>query len=125
MWKIRRNVLLDILEASKNLYPREFASLLGGSRKEKIVTEYVVPPVLSGKSFAAIDLLAVPVDESIIGSVHSHPLGRGAASAADRRLFRRYSVNIIAYYPFGEKNFAAYNAGGEPVEVLVEGQAQG
>ena len=119
MWKIKQNTLLDLLEASKNLYPREYASLLGGDVKEQLVFEYVIPPVLSGKSFAAIDLVSIPIHKSIIGSIHSHPVGRGNASRADVKLFRRYLINLIFYHPFGKTDFVAYGSNGEPMEVAI------
>jgi len=97
------------MEAAKNTYPKEYASLLGGNKKEKIVFEFVIPPVLSGISFATIDLVALPIDETIIGSVHSHPTPNGSASSADKILFGRYPINIILYYPFNENNLVVYN----------------
>ena len=119
MWKIKRNILLDVCEAAKNMYPSEHASLLGGTKKNELIEEFIVPPVVSDHVSASINLFAMPVDDSIIGSIHSHPSGGGGASSADKRLFSRYPVNIIIYWPFAENDFKAYNSHGKLIVVDI------
>jgi proteasome lid subunit RPN8/RPN11 len=110
---------LDLLDAAKNMYPKEYASLLGGEEKEQILSEFVVPPVISDEHSASINLWAIPSDESIVGSVHSHPNGNGHASSVDKKMFTRYSINLILYYPFELNNFIAYNSDSKIVEIMI------
>jgi proteasome lid subunit RPN8/RPN11 len=120
MWKIKKNVFLDIMDAAKNNYPNEFASLLGGNKEKQLINEFVVPPFISDNFSASLNLYALPIDNSIIGSIHSHPTGKCLASIADLSLFSKYLVNIIVYWPFNQTNFVAYNSKGKRIDVLIE-----
>lgn len=119
MWKIKQNLILDLLDAAKNLYPKEYASLLGGNEREQLISEFVVPPVISDEHSASINLWAVPSDDSILGSVHSHPNGNGHVSIADKKMFTRYSINLILYYPFEINDFIAYDSNSKIVEIMI------
>jgi proteasome lid subunit RPN8/RPN11 len=116
--------LLDaIFESARRLYPKETILLLRGEKsKDSIeVFELVVPPLATyGRGFANIPLHMLPMDFSIVGTVHSHPSGNLAPSDVDfNHFFGR--VLMIVGFPFaGEQNVAVYNSNGEklPLEIV-------
>ena len=115
--KIRRTAVEFILETAKAAYPREFVSMLraeGG-----VITEVLIFP---GSEFrrnsSSVLLDMVPLDPSIIGSVHSHPC-EPLPSRADLRFFERGRVNIIAGHPYRPQDLAAYDARGRPVQLEI------
>jgi proteasome lid subunit RPN8/RPN11 len=62
----------------------------------------------------------LPVDFSVVGTVHSHPSGACYPSDADLDLFRRFGwIHIIACSPYGMRSWAAYNSLGEPIQLEV------
>jgi proteasome lid subunit RPN8/RPN11 len=118
-WKIKHSCLKMILEASKSAYPKEFAALL---RAEKdIITELILlPGTISGDSHAIFQFHMLPIDFSIVGTVHSHPSPIADASAADLELFnKRGLVHIIVAYPFNEKSWKAFDGRGREIDIEV------
>lgn len=117
---IRRKTLRMILEASKSQYPEEFGAFL---RAEKgVIHELVLlPGTVSGERHAIFQLHNLPIDFTIVGTVHSHPSGECRPSQADLDLFRRYGwVHIIACSPFDMESWAAFDGAGNerPLKVL-------
>jgi proteasome lid subunit RPN8/RPN11 len=115
--------LLDaIFEGARQLYPRETILLLRGKKsKDSIeVLELVVPPLATyGRGFADVPLHMLPIDFSIVGTVHSHPSGNLAPSPADCNHFFG-SILMIVSFPFaGEQNVAAYNSRGERLPLRI------
>jgi proteasome lid subunit RPN8/RPN11 len=112
-----KEVAVDfILQASKNLYPREFMGLL--RMEEGVITEILVlPQSIWGEGFSSIGLMHMPYDSTIVGSVHSHPSTDGSPSKTDLREFGRSGkIHIIAAYPFdGLKDLGCYLSDGERV----------
>ena len=110
--------LLDmIFESARRLYPKETILLLRGKKKKKDsveVTELVVPPLASyGHSFASMPLHMLPIDFSIVGTVHSHPSGNVNPSMHDFNHFFG-SILMIVGFPFvNESNISVYNSHGE------------
>jgi proteasome lid subunit RPN8/RPN11 len=115
--------LLDaIFEGARQLYPKETILLLRGKKtKDTIrVEELVVPPLATyGHGFANIPLHMLPMDFSIVGTVHSHPSGNVTPSDVDfNHFFGR--ILMIAGFPFAdERNAAAYNSHGEKLSLHV------
>ena len=112
-----RNLLEAIFENARSVYPRETILLLRGkTSREKIeITDIIIPPLAThGKGFSGFPTYMLPMDFSLIGSVHSHPSGITMPSVADlNRSFGR--VMMIVAYPFlGTENVAVYNRSGEP-----------
>ena len=109
--------LLDaIFEGAGRLYPRETVLLLRGKKAEDTVRveELVVPPLATyGHGFANIPLHMLPVDFSIVGTVHSHPSDDLTPSDVDfNHFFGR--ILMIVGFPFAEeRNVAVYNSQGE------------
>ncbi|MCW4045414.1 MAG: Mov34/MPN/PAD-1 family protein [Candidatus Bathyarchaeota archaeon] len=115
--------LLDaIFEGARRLHPRETVLLLRGEKtKDTIrVEELVVPPLATyGHGFANIPLHMLPMDFSIVGTVHSHPSGDVTPSDVDfNHFFGR--ILMVVGFPFAdERNVAVYNSHGEELLLHV------
>ena len=113
MYKIKREVLGAIIEASKNTYPHEFFGVLGGSPGEKIVDELIVVPATYGKNFTLIKTYLIPFDSKMIGTVHSHPSYSSRPSKQDIATFGKMgSIHLIIAYPFNSESFNAFDSKG-------------
>ncbi len=116
---IKKRTLRMILEASKSSFPEEFGAFL---RAEKgVIKELVLlPGTVSGERHAIFRMHMLPIDFTIVGTVHSHPSGACYPSEADRELFRRYGwVHIIACSPYDRSSWTAFDMMGEPRELKV------
>ncbi len=122
---VSQKLIKPILEDAKLLYPRETILLLRGkkSRDAFYIEELVVPPLATyGHGFATVPLHMLPMDFSIIGTVHSHPSGNLAPSDADfNHFFGR--VLMIVGFPFASaENVAVYDPRGEKLPLhLIKG----
>ncbi|MDD5148690.1 MAG: Mov34/MPN/PAD-1 family protein [Candidatus ainarchaeum sp.] len=117
---IRRGTIESIIEAAKNVYPKEFVSLLGSKKKNGTIDELVVAPATFGDSFSSVDLYDLPFDKGIIGSVHSHPSPDNRPSSADKRFFKKTGeIHLIIGYPFTINNIRAFNAEGKQIGIEV------
>ena len=69
-----RGELLDLIcECSRDQHPYEFAAVL--RQEGKIITELLpLPGGIAGDEHAILPLHMLPVDWSICGVVHSHPI---------------------------------------------------
>jgi len=111
-----------IMAASRDTYPNEFASALRVNRRGIITELIMIPGTVSGNRKALMNLYNLPIDFSIVGSVHSHPSGNYNPSDADLKFFSGFGqIHIIVGYPYDlEKGtWSAYNRGGERTELLV------
>jgi proteasome lid subunit RPN8/RPN11 len=116
---IAHDALTFILEVSKSTHPHEFAGLL---REDKgIITEVLlVPGTTSDETSARMLLDMMPLDLSVVGSVHSHPVHDLRFSEADIHMFgAKGYYNIIAAYPYAENDWICYNPMGEKVDLPV------
>jgi len=96
--------------------------LLRGKKSEDVIRvfELVVPPLaVHGRGFANAPLHMLPMDFSIVGTVHSHPSGNLAPSDVDfNHFFGR--VLMIVGFPFaGAENVAVYNSNGEKLPLKI------
>lgn len=116
---IRRKTLNMILESSRSSFPNEFGALLRS--KEGAIHELVLlPGTISGSRHAIFQLHMMPIDFSIVGTVHSHPSPNFSPSEADLDFFRHYGrIHIVTSYPFEEIDWAAYDLNGEEIELEV------
>lgn len=116
---IRRRTLRMILEASKSSYPNEFGGLMR-ARKGVINELVLLPGTESGERAALFKLHMLPIDFTVVGTVHSHPSGEIYPSEADLELFRRFGfVHIIAGRPFDARSWRAFDFLGEPRKLDV------
>lgn len=116
---IKKRVLRMILEASKSQYPEEFGALM---RAEKgVIKELVLlPGTVSGHRHAIFQFHNLPIDFTIVGTVHSHPSGVCYPSGADLQLFQKYGwVHIIVCSPFDRSSWACFDGSGQPRELEV------
>jgi proteasome lid subunit RPN8/RPN11 len=116
---ISRDVLTFILEASKSTHPHEFAGLLRSDGK--VISEVLlVPGTTSDEGSARMLFHMMPLDLSIVGSVHSHPVHDLRFSTADINMFgAKGYYNIIAAYPYTENDWVCYNPSGEKVTLPI------
>jgi proteasome lid subunit RPN8/RPN11 len=115
--------LLDsIFEGAKRLYPKETFLLLRGKKSKNIirVLELVVPPLATyGRGFANLPFHMLPMDFSVVGTVHSHPSGNINPSSVDlNHFFGR--VLMIVGFPFASaQNVAVYDSNGESLQLQI------
>jgi proteasome lid subunit RPN8/RPN11 len=121
-WKIKRGTLDFILESAKSTYPNEFGGLLriDSDEKDTILEIVILPGTISGDSHAIFNLHMLPIDFSIVGTVHSHPSLSFHPSDADLLLFRRFGkVHIVVAYPFTNTSWKSYNYNGKEINMEV------
>jgi len=121
-WKIKKKCLELILESAKSTYPNEFGGLLrvDVDKKDTIIEIVLLPGTISGDSHAIFKLHMLPIDFSIVGTVHSHPSPSPYPSDADLQLFRKQGkIHIIAANPFNENSWKAYDFNGNEIEVII------
>ena len=121
-WKIRRKCLDLIFECAKSNFPNEFGGLLRVDDDAKdVISELVIlPGTISGDSHAIFKLHMMPIDFSIVGTVHSHPSPSANPSDADLQLFRKHGrVHIIAANPFNKDSWKAYDYNGKEIDIKV------
>jgi len=117
--KIRRDVLEMVFEAAKASHPHEFGGTLRA--EGDTVTELIlVPATIGGERHALLPLYNLPVDPSIIGTVHSHPSPYAIPSDADLSLFRYFGhTHVIVANPYRHGTWRAYDHGGREIELEI------
>ena len=122
-WKITRKCLTLIFESSKSNYPQEFGALLRVDRVDKntIIEVILLPGTISGDSHAIFHLHMLPVDYSVVGTVHSHPSSIARPSDADLDLFSHFGrIHIIVgVSPLGDVTWKAYDYMGQLVSMEI------
>jgi proteasome lid subunit RPN8/RPN11 len=115
--------LLDsIFEGAEQLYPKETFLLLRGKKSKNVihVSDLVVPPLaVYGRGFANIPLHMLPMDFSIVGTVHSHPSGNITPSTVDLNHFFGRVLMIVGFPFTSAQNVAVYDANGEKLQLQV------
>lgn len=119
IWAIEADVLDMVNEAAKDTYPNEFVAAL---RAEKgVITEILLfPGSYANEHSAFMQLHMLPIDLSVVGTVHSHPGPSNRPSEADVHLFSNFgSTHIITCLPYDMRSWRAYNYKGDPVSLEV------
>jgi proteasome lid subunit RPN8/RPN11 len=117
---VKEAALQFLLEASQNIYPREFVGLLRG--EGDLISEILVLPAsIYGEGFARVKWAVVPIDKSIVGSVHSHPSPNNSPSRGDLTYFRKTGkTHLIAGHPFESlADVACYDNMGESLNLWM------
>jgi len=119
---IQREMLTYILENARALHPREAILLLRGktSKHQVTITDLIIPPLAThGKGFSGFQPYMLPMDFSIVGTVHSHPSGAAKPSVGDlNHSFGR--IIMIVVFPYAnEENVAVFNHSGEKLTLKV------
>ena len=114
---VDRALLRMINEAARDSLPNEFVAMLRA--EEGVISELILlPGTLQGEDSATLMLHMMPIDFSIVGTVHSHPGYSNRPSRQDLEFFRRYGyVHIITCLPFDERSWRAYDARGRHMEL--------
>ena len=121
-WKITRKCIDFILESSKSTYPNEFGGFLrvDDIKKDTIVEVVLIPGTISGDSHAIFKMHMLPIDFSVVGSVHSHPSNVPYPSYADLQLFSKHGkVHIIAAAPYNINSWRAFDSNGNELNIIV------
>ncbi len=121
-WKIKKKCLKIILESAKSIYPKEFGGLLrvDTNIKNTIIEVILLPGTISGGSQALFSLHMLPIDFSIVGTVHSHPSSSYRPSEADKMLFNKYGkIHVIIASPFSSTSWKAYDKKGEQMAMHI------
>ena len=118
---IARECLDSIKEAAKDLYPREFLAFLSLGDTKDIISELVLlPQMVYGKGLATFNRYMAPFDQSLVGTVHSHPSGVPKPSVGDLETFSKQGrIHIIIASPFNDESWRAYDSNGNTIELLV------
>jgi len=118
--RVKKHTLEDIAEAAKNTYPKEFLALIGSTKKNRVIDEFVLMPATYGDTFSSMQLHLVPFDKSIMGSVHSHPGPSAKPSSADINFFKKTGkMHLIISMPFNIQNIRAFDSEGKELEMEV------
>lgn len=119
IWGIRARTLRMILEASRETYPNEFSATLRA--EDGIINEVLLlPGTLQGQTSAILRLHMLPIDYTVVGSVHSHPSGVIEPSDADLQLFEKFGkVHIIVGSPFDMRSWRAFDFRGDLIRIEV------
>lgn len=115
--KIREDTLQDILNVSKEAYPREAGGILLG--KEQI-DDFVLIPGQFNPSSIQVKLNNLPIYTDKKGTFHSHPTPNSKPSQADRSFFSRMGrYHLIIPKPYNQQSVRAYNNKGEQIDMQV------
>lgn len=118
-YAIKKDVLELILQVSKENFPKEFAGVL--RCEDGVITEIMLlPGTVSGGVSALLRLHMLPIDYTVVGTVHSHPGQSNNPSGADLQLFRRFGyVHIITKVPYGLDSWKSWDLDGNPYPLEV------
>ena len=119
---IPREILIMVLESARTLHPKETIFLLRGkaTKNSMKISELVIPPAATyGRGFSTFPMYMLPMDFSIIGTVHSHPSGNLTPSSTDLNNSMGKVIIIVAFPYQGKENVAAYNRDGERLALQV------
>ncbi|HME51526.1 MAG TPA: hypothetical protein VKM55_04870 [Candidatus Lokiarchaeia archaeon] len=117
---IEQKFLEGLLEAARGGHPNESIFLLKEDVSGMLTQVWLPPGAQGGPTMAIFSPNRLPYDKTIAASFHSHPSGNGSPSGADLRMFINYKVNIIAYFPYGDHDFKAYDNKGRRVNLAVQ-----
>jgi proteasome lid subunit RPN8/RPN11 len=119
---IPSELLETILEGARQLYPRESFLLLRGKKSKGVisVSDLVVAPfAVHGRGFASYSAHMLPMDFSVVGTVHSHPSGNIQPSYVDLNHMMGRILMIVGYPFLDERNVAVYGSDGEKLDLNV------
>jgi proteasome lid subunit RPN8/RPN11 len=116
---ITGKVLDMIIAAAKETHPNEFVCALRADG-DTINEILLLPGAIQGDSHALFNLHHLPVDFSIVGIAHSHPVPDDTPSEEDLRTFSNFgSVQIIIGFPYNRSTWTAYSREGDAMRLEV------
>ena len=121
MIEFKKSLLNTLCEAASEAHPKEFFAMLGSTKRNKIVDEYVIIPANLGKGSVLVHLNLMPVDLNLVGSIHSHPGYSNSPSREDIRTFSKTGkIHMIIAYPYTIENCQAYDVNGQKIEWKIQ-----
>ncbi len=120
---ISQRLFKSILEGAREAYPNEIILLLRGKQKKGRIeiTDLIIPPLATkGMRFASFPAHMLPMDFSLIGSVHSHPSGALRPSTQDLNHAFGKVIMIVGYPFLNIENVVVYNHAGGKIPILVK-----
>ncbi len=108
-------LLDDVLEGSRRMHPKELLLLLRGKveKNSVYIDEFIVPPrSYHGKFSSGFNPFLLPIDPSLVGTVHSHPSGSLTPSIEDLNNFYGFLMVIVAYPYLSVRDVAVYDKNG-------------
>jgi len=121
---ISKKAFDSILFYALNIHPREAILLLRGSVGRGYITvkEVLIPPLAThGRGFSIIPLAHLPIDFSIVGTVHSHPSGVLNPSVEDLNNIYGWILMIVAHPYKGLEDVAVYSKDGSKLQLTIVG----
>lgn len=118
---IKHDVFKAMQDFAEYNHPNEIILLLRGKREKDdiIITDFLLPPFgFGGRAFASFPSHMLPIDLTIMGTVHSHPSGVLSPSVGDMHNFYG-RVMIIIGPPYNSPHIAAYNKNGDRFKVTI------
>lgn len=119
---IKREMLDYIFINAKAVHPREMILLLRGKtgKNQTTITDLIVPPLaMHGKASSGFQRYMLPMDFSLIGTVHSHPSGVAKPSLADLHHSFGKIIMIVGFPYDNEENVVVYNHSGEKLTLKI------
>ncbi len=118
-YAIKKDILELILQVSKENFPKEFAGVL--RCEDGVITEIMLlPGTIAGQESALLRLHMLPIDYTVVGTVHSHPGESNRPSGADLQLFRKFGyVHIITKVPYDTRSWKSWDLDGNPYALEV------
>jgi proteasome lid subunit RPN8/RPN11 len=119
---IPSEILVMVLQSARTLHPKETIFLLRGkaAKNSMIISELIIPPAATyGRGFSTIPMHMLPMDFSIVGTIHSHPSGNLTPSSTDLNKSMGKVIIIVAFPYQGVENVAAYNRYGKRLNLHI------
>ena len=114
-------LLENAQELAKNNHPHEIILLLRGEKVDNnlIINDFLLPPMgVGGTGFASFPAHMLPIDFSIIGTLHSHPSGKLRPSIRDmHNMYGR--IMVIIGPPYSKNSVNAFKKSGERIDIEV------
>ena len=116
---IRLDVVDLICQAARASHPNEFGATLRA--EDGVITELVLTPgTIGGDRHTFINYHLLPIDRTIVGTIHSHPGPYAIPSDADLQVFNAFGhTHIIIAEPYTRETWIAYDQSGREVELDV------
>ncbi|MGQ4873932.1 MAG: Mov34/MPN/PAD-1 family protein [Promethearchaeia archaeon] len=116
---IDKEFILGVFELCKQKHPHEIIGLL--RIKDGIISEFILPPGALSNEFNAVFFPGrLPLDTSIIGTIHSHPSGNPNPSKGDLdQMFKNRGVHIIVAYPYDMNRMKCFDERGQELSFKI------